>query len=354
MAEQQPWIDGPPPPPELAKARRRAWIGLGLATTPMLLWGACTAGLLRVNGDTTGILMLVALGLSAIGAGFGVASLVAKRTPLGWLAAVAGVVSPFVAFFLAALTVPFSRGRAHRRRGQEQVPSHEANETWLDPVAPLDAPAELRDALGEGWRAMAATETASVAAFASFSQQLLALGAPSRFVEDAHLDALDEVRHARVCYAIAAGFDGRRHGPAPFAAAAWPSEHTPSFARLAQDCLRDGCVFEGASARVARELAAEATPEVASALATIAEDEARHAAHAWEVLEWVRAKLDVREVAALEGVLDEVEAGEHTGVVDHTRFEAFGVAGSTRWREAVRATAREARARLRGELAKAA
>ncbi|MCB9600686.1 MAG: hypothetical protein H6722_07615 [Sandaracinus sp.] len=354
MEEQQPWIDAPPPPPELSKARRRAWIGLGLATTPMLLWGACTARLLDVDGNTTGILMLVALGLSAVGAGFGVASLIAKRTLLGWVAAVAGVLSPFVAFFLAALTVPFSRGRAHRRRGQERVPSHDANETWLDPVSPIDAPEELRDALGEAWRAMAATETASVAAFASFSQQLLALGAPSRFVEDAHLDALDEVRHARTCYAIAAGFDGRRRGPAPFAAAAWPIEHTPSFARLARDCLRDGCVFEGASARVARELAVEATPEVASALATIADDEARHAAHAWEVLAWARAKLDARDAAALERVLDEVEAGQHAGVVEHARFETFGVAGSARWREAVCATAREARARLRGELARAA
>ena len=81
MAEQQPWIDAPPPPPELSKARRRAWIGLGLATTPMLFWGACTARLLDVSGDTTGILMLVALGLSVVGAGFGVDELLDVELP---------------------------------------------------------------------------------------------------------------------------------------------------------------------------------------------------------------------------------------------------------------------------------
>ena len=373
MPNDKPWIDAPPPPPDLEKARRRAWTALGLASTPLLLWGACTTRILDPDSESVGIAMLIVLGASLVGGALGIASLVAKRTALGWIATFAGFLSPVLAFFLAAFTVPFSRGRAHRRRGAAKLPHDTAGDTWLDEAtleeasrsagsaadeafgsagsagAPLDAPTEQREALATAWRAMAATETASVAAFASFAQQLLALGAPSRFVEDAHRDAIDEIAHARVCYAMATRFDGRARGPAAFPAAAWPTDHAPSFLRLARDTLRDGCVFEGASARVAEELAAldGGRADTRRALATIAVDEARHAAHAWEVLAWARAQLDPREDASLESVLDELLAARHDAVVDHDRFEPHGVAGPTRWRDAVRDTAEAARARLR-------
>ena len=353
MQNDKPWIDAPPPPPDLEKARRRAWTGLVLASTPFLLWGACTARLINPNSDATGVLMVIVLVTSLVGAAFGIASLAAQRTTLGWLATIAGFVSPFLTFFLAALSVPFQRGRAHRRRGVAKVPSDTATDSWLDePVdetRAIDAPPEDREALATAWRAMAATETASVAAFASFSQQLLALGAPSRFVEDAHRDAIDEVRHARVCYAIATKLDGRRRGPAAFPAAAWAADHAPSFLRLARDTLRDGCVFEGASARAAEELAAldGVCSPARRALAAIAVDEARHAAHAWEVLAWVRTQLTPKEDASLEAVIDELLAAKHDAVVPHDRFEAFGIAGQARWRDAVRETAVRARLRLR-------
>lgn len=352
MPNDKPWIDAPPPPPDLEKARHRAWVGLVLASTPLLLWGACVARVVDPHEGSTGWFAIAALVVSLVGAGFGIASVAAKRTLLGALAIVAGLVAPLLAFFLAIFTIPFSRGRAHRRRGAAKVPTDTANDAWLDDATlqhVIEAPTEQREALATAWRAMAATETASVAAFASFAQQLLALGAPSRFVEDAHRDAIDEIAHARVCYAMATRFDGRARGPAAFPAAAWPTDHAPSFLRLARDTLRDGCVFEGASARVAEELAAldGGRADTRRALATIAVDEARHAAHAWEVLAWARAQLDPREDASLESVLDELLAARHDAVVDHDRFEPHGVAGPTRWRDAVRDTAEAARARLR-------
>jgi hypothetical protein len=358
MPNDKPWIDAPPPPPDLEKARRRAWTALGLATTPLLLWGACTTRILDPDSESVGIAMLIVLGASLVGGALGIASLVAKRTALGWIATFAGFMSPVIAFFLAAFTIPFSRGRAHRRRGAAKVPHDTANDAWLDEATlaegrhrTIEAPSEHREALATAWRAMAATETASVAAFASFAQQLLALGAPSRFVEDAHRDAIDEVAHARVCYGIAARLDGHARGPAPFPAAAWPPDHAPSLLRLARDTLRDGCVFEGASARVAEELAAldGGCAETRRALAVVAVDEARHAAHAWEVLAWARAQLRPEEDASLDAVIDELLVAQHDAVVPHDRFEAFGVAGPARWRDAVRETAARARTRLRTE-----
>jgi hypothetical protein len=358
MPNDQPWIDAPPPPPALETARRRARIGLALATTPFLLWGVCAARVIDPQGETSGVLMFVVLVASIVGTGFGLSSLAARPTVLGWFATIAGFASPIAAFFLAAFTIPFSRGRAHRRRGAAKVPHDTANDAWLDeatlaegPHRTIEAPSEHREALATAWRAMAATETASVAAFASFAQQLLALGAPSRFVEDAHRDAIDEVAHARVCYAIAARLDGQARGPAPFPAAAWPPDHAPSLLRLARDTLRDGCVFEGASARVAEELAAldGGCAETRRALAVVAVDEARHAAHAWEVLAWARAQLRPEEDASLDAVIDELLVAQHDAVVPHDRFEAFGVAGPARWRDAVRETAARARTRLRTE-----
>ena len=359
MQNDQPWIDAPPPPPDLVKARRRAWIALGLASTPLLLWSGCVTRMFEPQSAAVGWLAIATLVASFIGAGFGIASLRAKRTKLGIVATLVGFASPFLAIFLTLLTIPFSRGRAHRRRGVAKVPSDTATDAWLDEngvdeARAIDAPPEHREALATAWRAMAATETASVAAFASFSQQLLALGAPSRFVEDAHRDAIDEVRHARVCYAIATKLDGRRRGAAAFPAAAWAADHAPSFLRLARDTLRDGCVFEGASARVAEELAAldGVCSPARRALAAIAIDEARHAAHAWEVLAWARTQLTPKEDASLDAVIDELLAAKHDAVVPHDRFEAFGVAGPARWRDAVIETALRARTRLRDDARK--
>ena len=67
-------------------------------------------------------------------------------------------------------------------------------------------------------------EHASVASFARFSLQLMAVGAPVRLLEAASLAAVDEVRHTRQCftaaamYEIEAGVQNASHStePGPF------------------------------------------------------------------------------------------------------------------------------------------
>src|SRR5262249_6350017 len=65
---------------------------------------------------------------------------------------------------------------------------------------------EERASLAEAWTASALFEHASVASFSRVSLELMAAGAPADLVELAHLAALDEIRHARLCFALAAAY----------------------------------------------------------------------------------------------------------------------------------------------------
>lgn len=76
---------------------------------------------------------------------------------------------------------------------------------------------DQRDALAKLWLISARMEHASVAAFSQLSLHLAALGAPSELVERIHVAALDEIRHARRCYAIASAFAGKALTAGPIA-----------------------------------------------------------------------------------------------------------------------------------------
>lgn len=56
-------------------------------------------------------------------------------------------------------------------------------------------------------------EHASVAAFARFTLQLLAMGAPAELVQASVGAAADELDHARLRFGIADRFDGRLGAP---------------------------------------------------------------------------------------------------------------------------------------------
>jgi hypothetical protein len=70
-----------------------------------------------------------------------------------------------------------------------------------------------RARLVELWQADALMEHASIASFARFGLQLLALGAPARLVRDAQRAGLDEIRHAEQAFSIASRLAGRVIGP---------------------------------------------------------------------------------------------------------------------------------------------
>ncbi len=143
----------------------------------------------------------------------------------------------------------------------------------------------VRNAATNHYIEMAAMEHASIASFARFSLQLMALGAPAELVRDAHRAALDEIEHARASYALAAMFGKTNVGPDKLPAAIATID--VSVIGFVKALVFEGCVGETLGAAEGRAAARNATlPEMARTLSTIAEDEERHAALAWRTLKW--------------------------------------------------------------------
>ncbi len=147
-----------------------------------------------------------------------------------------------------------------------------------------------RSAAADGWRKVAAMETASIAAFAHLANELLALGAPPRLLTGALRAAQEEVEHARLCYGLAASLDGRSLGPAHFPEALKPRDTRLTPERFAVECLIEGCLGEGVSAWVAAELALTATDErTREVLRKISVEELSHAELGWNIVDWCSA-----------------------------------------------------------------
>lgn len=340
----------------------RARLSLWLAAAPILALGV---GLL-VNGmlEIPGVLGLVlAVGVLVALVGFGLAAHTAwKIIALGGFGA-AGTFTALGAGLLSLLTAPagalaaflatfgFTRGRQLRRHGKLVFAPLEPDRAgWLPAARPgASAPAEVADA----WRHNGLTEHASVAAFGKVAAELIALGAPARLVEAAYADALDEHRHTSLCFGLARDLDGRDLAPGPFpAAAALGARRGPRALRLANlavESLVDGALNEGVSARVVAGLAKQATePRARAVLAEIARDEARHAAHGFDVVRWCLAEGGAPVAAALEAAVSALPATPGPMPYDLPDAEAWGLPRPGR----VAAEYAVVRARLRARVAR--
>lgn len=136
----------------------------------------------------------------------------------------------------------------------------------------------------------ARAEYASVASFGELALRLLAVGAPAGLVGACHEAALDEIRHAALCDELAGrerssfgaipGLVGHRLG-------GWRRTRRTQLRRLAVESFLDGWVNEGAAADQLRQRAAQATSvEDRDRLASMAEDEQRHADLARSIITW--------------------------------------------------------------------
>lgn len=131
------------------------------------------------------------------------------------------------------------------------------------------------------WVQRGLDEHASIAAFAKFVLELLAVGAPAALVADATEAMRDEVEHARLCFGLA----GAAVGPGPLSiSGATPSDDLEA---IAHATLVEGAVGETLAAiRAATEATRHPDPATVAVLEQIADDETRHAALAWRFIAW--------------------------------------------------------------------
>lgn len=181
-------------------------------------------------------------------------------------------------------------GRPLRVRGRILHPELRRGSDWSRGAAPdvrgLDR--ATRRALEALWLHDAQKEHASVPAFARLSWLLAAAGAPADLLDAAHRAALEEIDHARRCFALAAGYGGSAHAAEPMPELLFGGLDVRGdvWVHLAVESLRDGCLLEDYNADVAA--ACHAVCEDAAArgvLAQIAREERSHAELSWQILE---------------------------------------------------------------------
>lgn len=179
------------------------------------------------------------------------------------------------------------------------VPSSSWNDGQWSPRVDHLAALERRR-LAEHFTRLGQMEHASIAAFARFSLQLLALGAPPGLVEACTSALQDETRHAQLCFAIASRYAGHAIGPGPLDISQCLAQS--SLLEVVDLVIAEGCVGETSAALEAREAAAGASdPVLRRAFTQIADDEQRHAELAFRFVSWalerdssgVLARIDV-------------------------------------------------------------
>lgn len=258
-----------------------------------------------------GIGVIVSSVLTVIGAG------------VMWVAGVVsiafGAVVPHVASGGGGGWLGGAWGRPLRVRGRQVHPELTGGgdgDDWCDGARP-DASAldvATRRALEALWLHDAQKEHASVPAFARVSWLLAAAGAPADLLVRAQRAGIEEIEHARACFALAAGYGGRTFTvePMPALARAGMGDARDPLAVLAAESLSDGCQLEDFNADVAAACAEVcAEPVTRGVLDTIAREERGHAELSWAIVEWL--------VARHRGAVERVLARAATDLDDYPR-----------------------------------
>ena len=211
---------------------------------------------------------------------------------------------------------------------------------WTDAdVQVLAVRPPMAERLREAWLADALAEHASVAAFARFSLELLAVGAPASLVAAAQRAGLDEIAHARACFAVAAAYGASSRGPGPLSLGGVALRSR--LADVAAAAVEEACAGESFSAMAAAEARGACfDPTVAAVLERIAAEEADHAALGWRFVAWAIATGGAEVRAAVEAAFARVLSGD-----DDVPIETMTDDDAVAWRAAGRLTEAD-RARL--------
>ncbi|MCX4242430.1 ferritin-like domain-containing protein [Paraliomyxa miuraensis] len=191
-------------------------------------------------------------------------------------------------------------------------------------------PAVVRRRIAEHYTQAAQLEHASVASFARFTLELMALGAPPSLLADAQRAGLDEIDHARRCFCLASSYGGRPVGPGSLATAG--TSPATTLEAVARAVIDEACIGETLAAAEARAALSHATvATVRATLEAIAADEQRHAALGWRTLAWLLSRCGGatrdRLLAHLRRAVEASVRAMPVAMVDHDRawLRAHGV-----------------------------
>jgi hypothetical protein len=231
-----------------------------------------------------------------------------------------------------------SCGRPFLVRGVARAAELTRASRWTDVALYSDLPAlppAVRARIAAYYGRAAAMEHASIAAFARFSLQLLALGAPASLVEASAQALVDETRHARLCFGLAARYADGDMAPGQLDVnGALDPVDLLDIVRLVID---EGCAGESIAALEACAAADLATDRsVKPLLAEIAADETRHAELAFRFVAWAAerdarvagvvrlqiAKLLAEDGSALDSACDGGTLGETEVLLAHGVLDA--------------------------------
>lgn len=162
------------------------------------------------------------------------------------------------------------------------------NDGWVNELTPRvdHLSANERAALAASWTKDGLGEHASVASFGRFALELLSVGAPAELIAATHRAILDEVRHAQLCFGLATAYAGSAIAPGPFPSPGHVAISS-DLATIAARAVREGCIGETLAALALHDRVARTDdPVVRDVLASIADDEARHAELAWRAVTW--------------------------------------------------------------------
>ena len=330
-------------PTRVALPIGRLWKQIGL-----IYAGFIALGFLSSVSEESSVLLfggLVVLALFALAALrtlwlLGRAVLHARQVPVGsWIRLLgAGLMSALGTLLALTALGGFARGRQLRRRGKLMLPKVGPGASWTTLTPEAIASPALRATLAAQWRENGRTEHASVAAFAQLSLELMGLGAPPELLAAASADALDEIRHAELCFSLARALDGASMGPQGFPEAQRASRLSKNRGRalveLAVESLIDGALLEGFSARLIAQLVGRCEdPATREVLRALAADEGRHAKHGWDVVAWCLDQGSAKVASALLGAARGLPAEVSSTLPEAARggaWEHLGIAGLAR------------------------
>src|SRR6185503_15820686 len=306
----------------------------------------------------------VVLGVVAVVAGIQRGAFAGLGAALAGLCASAvGLAGGFYGVLLGLMAAGGGWGRPLRVRGRQLHPGLREGSDWTDGARPAagDLDPATRAALEALWLHDAQKEHASVPAFARVSWLLAAAGAPAELMQWCHRAALEEIEHARRCFALAAGYGGRSHTvePMPELLVGGLDVRGDALELLATESLADGCLLEDFNADIAAECAEVCEePVTRDVLLRIAAEERSHAEFSWAVLRWTLEHSRNRIVPALERALAELPAYRRPTAVSARLRRLVSRAGSSAmrrhgrlpderwsevWRERLAATTERAR-----------